>query len=102
MTTDEQQALALNATYWRRNLAYGLSGIGMIGGIAFAIKTKSGFWKGLGYAIVGSLTGSFTGYFVGTLVDRPKEQDAYAAIMSDVEKEAKPTLPTVYTTGVQF
>ena len=93
MTTEQQQALALDATYWRRNLGYGLSGLAMVGGIVFAIKTKSGFWKGVGYALVGSIAGSFTGLFIGTLIDKPKEEDAYAAIM----KDAAAPLPTLNT-----
>ena len=90
LTEEQTMSLALNATYWRRNLGYGLSGIGFVGGIYYAVKTKSGFWGGVGWAILGSMAGSATGFFVGSLLDKSKESEAYNEILEDAKKPEKP------------
>lgn len=47
--------------------------IGIIGGVAYAFKTKSGFLKGLGYWLLGSIVVGGLGYGVGTLVKKKKK-----------------------------
>lgn len=90
LTEEQTASLAMNATYWRRNLGYGLSGIGLVGGIYFAVKRKSGFWGGLGWALLGSMAGSATGFFIGSFLDKSKETEAYNKIIENTKNEAKP------------
>jgi len=47
--------------------------IGIIGGVAYAFKTKSGFLKGLGYWLLGSIVVGGLGYGVGTLIKKKKK-----------------------------
>ena len=44
--------------------------IGIIAGVGYAFKTKSGFWKGLGYWLIGSLVVGGLGYGVGNLIKK--------------------------------
>jgi hypothetical protein len=42
----------------------------MIIGIAYAFKVKSGFWKGWGYSIIGSVALGGLGYAIGTMIKK--------------------------------
>ena len=44
--------------------------IGFLVGVVYAFKTKSGFWKGWGYGIIGSVALGGVGYGVGTLLKK--------------------------------
>ncbi len=46
------------------------SATGMIIGIAYAFKVKSGFWKGWGYSIIGSVALGGLGYAIGTMIKK--------------------------------
>lgn len=46
------------------------SATGMIIGIAYAFKVKSGFWKGWGYGIIGSIALGGLGYAIGTVIKK--------------------------------
>ena len=47
--------------------------IGGLIGLVYAFKTKSGFWKGWGYMILGGLTIGGVGYGIGYAI--PKKQN---------------------------
>ena len=38
-----------------------MSGVGFAGMMYYAFKTKSGFWKGFGYVLLGSIAGAAVG-----------------------------------------
>lgn len=46
------------------------SATGMIIGIAYAFNVKSGFWKGWGYSIIGSVALGGLGYAIGTMIKK--------------------------------
>jgi len=46
------------------------SSIGFVVGVGFAIKNKTGFWKGFGYTILGSITGASLTRGVGFLTTK--------------------------------
>lgn len=50
-------------------LTSGLSTLGIVGGVVFAVKRKSGFWGGLGWAIVGSMAGGGVGYVISSFMN---------------------------------
>tara|TARA_B100001093_G_scaffold367136_2_gene351965 strand:+ start:10311 stop:10679 length:369 start_codon:yes stop_codon:yes gene_type:complete len=45
-------------------------GLGNIAGIIYAIKVKSGFWKGFGFFALGGLTVGGVGYGIGSLIKK--------------------------------
>ena len=45
-------------------------GLGNIAGIIYAIKVKSGFWKGFGFFALGGLTVGGLGYGIGSLIKK--------------------------------
>jgi len=45
-------------------------GLGNIAGIIYAIKVKSGFWKGFGFFALGGLTLGGLGYGIGSLIKK--------------------------------
>lgn len=59
-------------TYYRRNLKAGLSAVGFAAGIWLAIDKKAGFWGGVGYALLGSISGGAVGMLTGTIIDKSK------------------------------
>tara|TARA_R110000772_G_scaffold213523_2_gene324073 strand:- start:153 stop:455 length:303 start_codon:yes stop_codon:yes gene_type:complete len=54
----------LNYSFEGRNIG---SSIGFALGVAYGFKVKSGFWKGWGYAIIGSLVLGGLGYGIGNI-----------------------------------
>lgn len=48
-------------------LTGGLSTIGFVGGIVLAVHRKSGFWGGVGWAILGSSLGTGIGYVISSI-----------------------------------
>jgi hypothetical protein len=44
--------------------------IGILLSLGYAFKTKSGFWKGMGYWLIGSIAVGGLGYGVGTLIKK--------------------------------
>lgn len=44
--------------------------LGDIIALTYAFKTKSGFWKGFGYVLLGGLTGGALGFGVGSLIKK--------------------------------
>ncbi len=60
-----------NYSFEGRNLG---SSIGFAIGVAYAFKVKSGFWKGWGYAILGSIVLGGVGYGVGMAKKKKNEQ----------------------------
>jgi len=44
--------------------------LGDVIALAYAFKTKSGFWKGFGYVLLGGLTGGALGFGVGSLIKK--------------------------------
>ena len=53
-------------------VSYALSSVGFALGIAYAVRNKTGFWKGLGYAIIFSVAGGSLGAGVDYL-RKPKK-----------------------------
>tara|TARA_B100001059_G_C17673025_1_gene495572 strand:+ start:435 stop:704 length:270 start_codon:yes stop_codon:yes gene_type:complete len=51
-----------NYSFEGRNIG---SSVGFALGVAYGFKVKSGFWKGWGYAIIGSIVLGGVGYGVG-------------------------------------
>jgi hypothetical protein len=49
-----------------------LAGVGMAAGLGYAIKTKSGFWKGAGWVILFSVIGGAIGYGVDQFSNKDK------------------------------
>lgn len=47
--------------------------IGILASLGYAFKTKSGFWKGMGYWLIGSIAVGGLGYGVGTLIKKKKK-----------------------------
>jgi len=45
-------------------------GVGVALGLGYAIETKSGFWKGFGFALIGGLASSGLGYGIGKLIKK--------------------------------
>jgi hypothetical protein len=45
-------------------------GVGFCIGLVFAFKTKSGFWKGVGYTFLGSMALSGIGYGIGSTIKK--------------------------------
>lgn len=56
-----------NYSFEGRNLG---ASIGIIASLGYSFKTKSGFLKGLGYWILGSIVVGGLGYGVGTLIKK--------------------------------
>jgi hypothetical protein len=51
-------------------LTSGLSLLGGVVGIVYAVKNKSGFWGGLGWFLIGSIGGTAIGYLASsTMID---------------------------------
>lgn len=44
--------------------------LGDVIALAYAFKTKSGFWKGFGYVLLGGLTGGALGFGVGSVIKK--------------------------------
>ena len=44
--------------------------LGDVIALAYAFKTKSGFWKGFGYVLLGGLTGGALGFGVGSIIKK--------------------------------
>jgi len=53
-------------------LIYGLATLGIVGGIVLAVNRKSGFWGGVGWAIVGNMAGAGLGYVIGAIAPNSK------------------------------
>lgn len=49
------------------------SGVGFTIGLIYAFKTESGFWKGWGYAILGSIALGGIGYGVDLALNKDKD-----------------------------
>ena len=69
---EKQKEEIQKPSYWKPNLTnYSFEGrnvgssIGFAIGVAYAFKVKSGFWKGWGYSILGSIVLGGVGYGVG-------------------------------------
>jgi hypothetical protein len=54
-------------SYEGRNVA---GAVGFALGVAYAFKTKSGFWKGWGYGIIGGLVLGGIGYGIGMMIKK--------------------------------
>ena len=61
----------INYSFEGRNVG---SSIGFAIGVAYAFKVKSGFWKGWGYAILGSIVLGGVGYGVGMAKKKKNDQ----------------------------
>ena len=64
-------------------LTSGLSTLGIVGGVVFAVKRKSGFWGGLGWAIVGSMAGGGIGYVISSFMNFEDDKQNYNPSTSD-------------------
>ena len=51
------------------------SSLGFIVGLGYAFNVKSGFWKGWGYTILGSMALGGLGYGIGLAIDSSKKQN---------------------------
>lgn len=51
------------------------SSLGFIIGLGYAFNVKSGFWKGWGYTILGSIALGGLGYGIGLAIDSSKKQN---------------------------
>jgi hypothetical protein len=51
------------------------SSLGFIIGLGYAFNVKSGFWKGWGYTILGSMALGGLGYGIGLAIDSSKKQN---------------------------
>ena len=51
-----------------------LSGVGMLGGLFYAFKTKKKFWGYVGFAVLGSIAGSITGGIISQVVPKKKTE----------------------------
>jgi hypothetical protein len=54
--------------------------IGSIAGIAYAFKVKSGFWKGWGFAIIGSVALGGLGYAIGSTIKNKDHYDPHNSV----------------------
>jgi 1,4-dihydroxy-2-naphthoate octaprenyltransferase len=59
-----------NETNWH-NL---IGGIGFATGVAYSFYTKTNFWKGLGIAIICSVTGSVVGHGIDHFIEGNKKR----------------------------
>lgn len=48
--------------------------LGFMVGLGYAFSVKSGFWKGWGYTILGSMALGGLGYGIGLAIDSSKKQ----------------------------
>ena len=67
-------------------LTGGLSSIGFVTGIVVAIKRKSGFWGGFGWAILGSILGGGIGRVTSSLMNFDDTSDKTKISDSSVQK----------------
>ena len=64
-----------------------LSGVGMLGGLFYAFKSKRKFWGYIGFAVLGSISGSIVGGIISQVV--PKKKDAVqTTVVKDIPAPA--------------
>lgn len=61
------------------------SSLGFAGGVALAFKNNTGFWKGWGYAIIGSIVVGGVGYSI----DYALRQDAIKKNKTAIDRQNK-------------
>lgn len=49
------------------------AGVGSISGIIYTVRSKSGFWKGVGWYFLGGIIGAGIGYGIGSMIDENKK-----------------------------